>query len=112
MGTFALRQTKPSKGPDMPSWTITITAPTGSFDASLHVTDVDGVPSGEMSGKNGTGPMLDLKLDAETISWATKVERPMPMKLKFQGTHDGDVITGTVKFGLFASGTFSGTRAA
>jgi hypothetical protein len=36
----------------------------------------------------------------------------MPMKLKFQGIIDGDVMSGTVKFGIFASGTFSGTRGA
>ncbi len=92
----------------MTNWNITITAPTGAFDATLHLQD----GNGEMRGKNGAGPMLDLKLDADTISWATKVERPMPMKLKFNGTYDGDAMTGTVKFGIFASGTFSGTRAA
>lgn len=95
----------------MANWTITITAPTGAFDATLQLADETGVPSGEMIGKNGSGPMRDLKYDAKTIAWSTKVERPMPMKLKFRGTHVGDVMSGTVKFGVFASGTFSGKRA-
>jgi hypothetical protein len=96
----------------MASWTITITAPTGAFNATLHLQEDGDGPAGEMVGKNGTGPMLDLKLGATAIAWSTKVERPMPMKLKFQGIIDGDAMSGTVKFGIFASGTFSGTRSA
>ena len=57
--------------------------------------------------------MLDLQLNENAISWATKVERPMPMKLKlklkFKGIIDGRSMAGTVKFGVFASGTFSRT---
>jgi hypothetical protein len=34
----------------------------------------------------------------------------MPMTLKFSGTVDGDKMSGKVKFGMFASGSFSGTR--
>lgn len=93
----------------MEKWNITIDAPTGSFDATLELRAAADEPSGEMSGKNGKGPMLDLKLNENEISWATKVERPMPMKLKFKGIIDGRSMAGTVKFGVFASGTFSGT---
>jgi hypothetical protein len=92
------------------TWKINIVAPTGAFDATLNLIGTPDKPTGEMAGKNGKGPMLDLKIDATHISWSTKVERPMPMKLKFQGAIEGNVLSGTVKFGLFASGTFSGTR--
>lgn len=95
----------------MENWNITIKAPTGEFDATLTLGDEGGVPVGEMAGKNGKGPMQDLELSPAAIAWSTKVERPMPMKLKFQGTLDGDTMSGTVKFGLFASGTFSGAKA-
>lgn len=95
----------------MEYWNITIKAPTGEFDATLTLGDEGGVPVGEMAGKNGKGPMQDLELSPAAIAWSTKVERPMPMKLKFQGTLDGDTMSGTVKFGLFASGTFSGLKA-
>lgn len=88
----------------MTQWTITIVAPTGTFDAQLHI---DG-QSGEMAGKAGSGPMEDLVLSETAIAWSTKIERPMPMKLKFRGEIDGTQMTGTVKFGMFASGTFSG----
>ncbi len=53
----------------MASWTITIAAPTGAFDATLHLQEDGDGPAGEMVGKNGTGPMLDLRLDAAVIAW-------------------------------------------
>ncbi|MEP4529939.1 MAG: hypothetical protein ABJ050_21815 [Paracoccaceae bacterium] len=55
--------------------------------------------------------MNDLKFGSGTIGWATKVERPMPMKLVFKGKYDERTMSGTVKFGIFASGTFTGVLA-
>jgi hypothetical protein len=46
-------------------------------------------PDGEMSGKNVKGPTLDLQMNENAISWATKAELLMPMKLKFKGIIDG-----------------------
>lgn len=89
---------------------ITIEAPTGDFSAKLSLQEVNKAWVGEMVGKAGAGPMVDLKFDGENISWTTKIERPMPMKLKFQGVREGDAVAGKVKFGIFATGTFSGKR--
>ncbi|MBM2576924.1 hypothetical protein JQC91_11500 [Jannaschia sp. Os4] len=90
----------------MDIWHIRISAPTGEIPATLRV-DHDG---GTMEGKAGSGPMADLSRDGARLRWATKIDRPMPMTLKFDGTVDGDAIAGTVRFGLFASGTFAGTK--
>lgn len=95
----------------MEYWNITIKAPTGEFDATLKLGNDGGVSVGEMAGKNGKGPMQDLEISAAAIAWSTKIELPMPMKLKFLGARDGDTMSGTVKFGLFASGTFNASRA-
>lgn len=89
---------------------IIIDAPTGKIDAKISLQSTNCVWTGEMSGKAGTGPMMDIKVDGTSVSWTTKIERPMPMKLKFRGVRDGDEISGSVKFGVFASGTFTGTR--
>lgn len=95
----------------MEKWAIVIDAPTGKTKATIAVSLVDGVWQGEMTGKNGTGPMLDVVAEGNRLSWTTKIERPMPMKLKFKGMSDGDSISGSVKFGMFASGDFTGVRA-
>ena len=96
----------------MEKWNITITAPTGDFDAVLEISGGNEDASGEMVGKNGRGPMTALVVDNSAIAWSSKIERPMPMTLKFRGTRDSQIMSGTVKFGIFASGTFNGSRVA
>lgn len=81
----------------------------GDIPSTLHIKTDTQPATGEMTGKGGAGPMKDLKTDETTLSWSTKIDRPMPMKLSFLGEITGADITGTVKFGLFASGSFSGT---
>ncbi|MEX3314097.1 hypothetical protein [Sulfitobacter sp. PS-8MA] len=95
----------------MQVWKIAITSPTGTFDATLNIDAAQSPPVGEMRAKNGAGPMLNLTLGSDSIEWATKIERPMPMKLVFKGRHEEQTMSGTVKFGIFASGTFTGMRA-
>lgn len=94
----------------MQVWTIVISSPTGDIRATLNLSDADGVVSGEMTGKNGSGPMLDLVSKDDVLNWSTKIDRPMPMTLKFKGQIDGDTLSGSVKFGMFASGSFTGER--
>ena len=97
------------KGALMQVWKIAITSPTGTFDATLNFDPKLSPPAGEMRARNGSGPMSDLKLGPDTIEWATKIERPMPMKTWVQG--QVRTMSGTVKFGIFASGTFTGILA-
>lgn len=90
----------------MLSYDIVISAPMGEIPARLTVAK-DG-SAGEMAGKSGSGPVSDLVVTETTLSWSTKIERPMPMTLTFKGTRDGDRLSGKVRFGLFARGTFAG----
>jgi hypothetical protein len=94
----------------MITWNITITAPTGNFDATLQVSCENGKIAGDMTGKKGSGPMQDIVMTDSKLTWATKIQKPMPMSLKFVGDINGDTICGTVKFGIFASGTFEGQK--
>lgn len=94
----------------MESWTITITSPLGETKADLRFEQAGTALTGDMSGKGGSGPMEDGKADGDRLSWTCRIEKPAPMKLKFKGARDGDTISGTVKFGLFASGRFDGRR--
>ena len=94
----------------MAIWKITISAPTGAFNATLEINEDLPKATGEMRAKNGSGPMQDLFFHSDTIAWKTKIERPMPMKLAFKGSHGDGKMSGTVKFGIFASGTFAGTK--
>ena len=89
----------------MTTWTITIAAPTGAFDATLHIREEEGAPVGEMSAKAGRGPMRDLTMDAGAIAWSTRIERPLPMTLSFRGEHDGEAVTAApVRAGMWVLG--------
>ncbi len=87
---------------------ITISSPLGDTPARISW---DG-DTGQMTGKGGSGPMEALSHSGEALAFNVGIDRPMPMTMKFSGTIAGDDLSGTVKFGMFAKGTFSGTRAA
>lgn len=95
----------------MDSWTIKITSPMGETSARLQFEQNGADLVGEMTGKGGSGPMESGRIKGDTLTWACKIEKPMPMTLKFNGVRQGDEITGSVKFGIFASGKFVASRA-
>lgn len=94
----------------MQSWTITISSPLGDTKARLEFEDTGKTLVGQMTGKGGDGPMENGRIDGDRLSWSCKIQKPAPMTLKFDGKRDGDAITGSVKFGIFASGSFSAHR--
>jgi hypothetical protein len=46
----------------------------------------------------------------KALSVVTWISDPMPLTLEFNGTVDGDEVTGSVTLGNFGSSSFSGTR--
>lgn len=92
----------------MPIFDITISSPLGDTPARIAWEGT----TGQMTGKGGSGPMEALAHSGETLSFNVRIDRPMPMTMKFSGILSGDDLSGTVKFGMFAKGTFTGTRAA
>ena len=44
------------------------------------------------------------------LSWKVSISDPMPLTLEFNGTVDGDEVTGSVTLGNFGSSSFSGAR--
>lgn len=93
------------------NWAITITSPMGKTSAKLRFSQNGTDLSGEMTGKGGSGPIGAGRVEGDQLSWSCKIQKPMPMILKFKGVRTGDEIAGTVKFGMFASGTFVAIRA-
>lgn len=80
--------------------TITLTSDGNDLSGTFHA------PQGEQSFEGGTA-------SGDEGTWSTMFNGAMgEMKLDFVGLVDGDTIGGTVQFGSFGSGTFSGTRAA
>jgi hypothetical protein len=92
------------------TWEITVKSPLGA-QASTVVLATDGATlTGEQTGQGETGPIYDGVVDGDSVSWWVNVTKPMPLKIEFTATIDGDTISGKAKAGGFPAMSFSGSR--
>ena len=92
-------------------WNVVMQSPMGARDATAEFTAASNVLSGTFGGAAGAVP-LSGSVDGDKVNWSATVNGPMgEMELKFDGTVDGDALSGNVAFGAFGSGAFTGTRA-
>jgi hypothetical protein len=49
-------------------------------------------------------------VNGNVVSWKVNITDPMPMTLEFNGTINGDEVSGGVVLGSFGTSSFSGTR--
>ncbi len=92
-------------------WNIVIKTPMGDQNGVLTLKQEGDALTGSMDGASGNAPIENGKVEGEKLSWQAKVTTPMPITLEFEGTIDGDAISGNVKLGAFGTSTFSGTAA-
>lgn len=94
------------------TWNTRTQSPMGNQEGTL-VVDVDGQAlTGRIAGPQGEMPIEEGRVDGDKATWTVNVTSPMPVKLEFDATLEGeDAIRGTVKLGAFGTATFEGTRA-
>ncbi|HEY1075203.1 MAG TPA: cytochrome P450 [Fontimonas sp.] len=92
------------------SWTITVKGPTGAESTQLVLQNNGGKLSGTQSGRGMTADILDAKYDNGKISWINQITKPMKMKVEFNGTVDGNTMSGKAKAGFIGSFPFTGTK--
>ena len=93
------------------TWNLKLQTPMGERPVTVRVTAAGAALSGALVGAAGESPLMDGSMDGAKVAWSTMFTGAMgEMKLDFAGTLDGDAIIGTVQFGAFGSGTFSGTK--
>ncbi|HEY0267085.1 MAG TPA: hypothetical protein VGC16_10055 [Rhizomicrobium sp.] len=93
-------------------WEITINSPLGAQKAVLDLTADGNSLSGTQTAQQGSGPIENGKVDGNAVSWSGKITSPLPLTLDFNGTVDGDKLSGSVKAGSFGSFPFTGSRSA
>jgi hypothetical protein len=93
------------------TWSLSIKTPMGEQKATLSLEQNGAALTGQMSGSMGSVPIENGKAEGDQVSWSTKITSPMPMTLEFSGKKEGANLAGTVKFGAFGSGPFTGTPA-
>ncbi len=92
-------------------WNIVIKTPMGDQNGVLTLKQEGDALTGEMSGASGSGAIENGKVEGDKLMWHAQVTTPMPITLEFEGTVEGDGISGNVKLGAFGTSTFSGTAA-
>jgi len=95
------------------TWSITMNTPMGSRDVTLKLETSSGRLTGEVSSAQGTQALVNTTVDGDAATWDVEMSGPMgALTLSYAATVEDDAIKGTVEFGGFGSGDFSGTRGA
>ena len=91
-------------------WAVTLKSPMGAQDATLSLTEENGVLSGSMAGPQGEQTFNDGAVDGDALTFNMAMTQPMPMTIECQAVISGDSISGTAKLGAFGQATFEGSR--
>ena len=92
------------------NWSLMVATPMGERPSTLSVrTDGSTLKGSQMADGNSID-IFDGTVDGNAVSWKVSIIDPMPMTLEFNGTIDGDKLSGSVTMGVFGSASFSGTR--
>ena len=92
------------------NWSLVVSTPMGERQSTLSLkTDGSVIRGCQMADGNST-EIFDGTADGAAISWKVSITDPTPMTLEFNGTINGDDVSGSVVLGEFGTSSFSGTR--
>ena len=90
------------------NWNLVVSTPMGERRATLSLKADGGALTGSQMADGNTAEIFDGIFNGNQLS--VSISDPMPLTLEFNGTVDGDEVTGSVTLGNFGSSSFSGTR--
>jgi hypothetical protein len=93
------------------TWTLTLETPMGERRSTLTLVTAGGALTGTQEAEGDTTAIADGSVNGNQVSWKVSVTNPMPLTLTFNGSVDGDAISGTADTGMFGSFPFEGKRA-
>ncbi len=95
------------------TWNLTLQTPMGVLPATVQLAASGATLSGTMVAVAGEAAIFDAISDGAEVRWSVRFAGVGgEMKLDFAGTVAGDSMDGTVQFGAFGSGGFTGARVA
>ena len=92
------------------NWNLVVETPMGERRATLSLKADGGMLTGSQMADGSTAEIFDGTVNGNQLSWKVSISDPMPLTLEFNGSVDGDEVTGSVTLGNFGSSSFSGTR--
>lgn len=92
------------------NWTIVVDSPAGRQEAPFEFATEDGKVSGSCNYEGTLLEVLNGEMHGDRMTFNLKIKKPMPMKLTYILTVDGDTLAGELKPGIFPKQPVSGTR--
>jgi hypothetical protein len=92
------------------NWSLVVATPMGERQAILSLKTEGTALKGSQMADGNSAEIFDGTVDGNAISWKVSITDPMPMTLEFNGTINGDEVSGSVTLGAFGNSLFSGTR--
>ncbi len=93
------------------TWNVRMDTPMGERTSTLEAQAQGATLTGTQSAEGNSGPIFDGSITGNSVTWKISITSPMPMTLEYNGTLEGDTISGQMKAGGFGSWPFSATRA-
>jgi hypothetical protein len=93
------------------TWNLTLETPMGERRSTLTLSTAGGALTGTQEAEGNTTDIAEGSVNGNEVSWKVSVTNPMPLTLTFNGSVDGDAISGTADTGMFGSFPFEGKRA-
>jgi hypothetical protein len=91
-------------------WDCEVKTPLGLKKSEMILrTDGDKL-MGENVSPEETVPLLDGKVNGDTLAWRVEMQKPFPMKLDVEVKVSGDTMEGTTSAGFFAKSKLRATR--
>ena len=93
------------------NWKVTLSTPVGPQVIQLRIA-LDGARfSGRIDGPMGSHDIAG-EVGGNTLAWVMQVNKPVPVKVSFSVTVDGDSLSGYAKAGIFGKAPLHGERIA
>jgi len=93
------------------TWNLTMETPMGERRSTLTLATAGGRLTGKQEAEGNTTDIAEGTVSGNDLSWKVSITNPMPLTLTFNGSVDGDALTGTADTGMFGSFPFEGKRA-
>jgi hypothetical protein len=92
------------------TWNLTMQTPMGERRSTLTLSTAGGTLTGKQEAEGNTTDIAEGTVSGNDVSWKVSITNPMPLTLTFNGTVDGDKLSGTADTGMFGSFPFEGIR--
>lgn len=93
------------------TWNLTMQTPMGVRTSKLTLATSGGTLTGTQEAEGNTTDIAEGTVSGNEVSWKVSITNPMPLTLTFNGTVDGNALSGSADTGMFGSFPFEGTRA-